>query len=251
MTFGIVLANADQIILATDRRLTWGSRLIDDSATKAGRAVCDDVSFLYCFTGQARVGKDYITSRWLLEALTTAGRRSHKYRDVMDGLADETTRFFRSAPFLRALPAASRRLTIMLPGYTADGFIVNSLSLTIRTSQTSSITAKRWATSPLLRNTPFARQSRIRRSFRLLGVLMRLTPRMNYNCAKCWNAVSRQRLYGKRLSHSSRRYQTDQPPAGRWARKLPQLDSTIWLPWRHSSAMSPTKPKLRSISWIW
>ncbi len=127
MTLGIVLGNSDQIIQATDRRLTGlKGELIDDSANKAGHALCEDASFLYCFTGLARVGNAATTSCWLLGALYDAAQKSHRYFDIVPAFSQIATDFFDSFS-LRRLPASARRLTIMFTGYTADGFIVNSL----------------------------------------------------------------------------------------------------------------------------
>jgi hypothetical protein len=44
MTLGLALGNADQIIVAVDRRVTCGKAVIDDGASKIGHAVCDDAS---------------------------------------------------------------------------------------------------------------------------------------------------------------------------------------------------------------
>ena len=71
MTFCIVLANEDQIIQATDRRLTSAGKIIDDYANKSCHVICNDASLLVCFTGLARVG-DHITSKWLLETISKA-----------------------------------------------------------------------------------------------------------------------------------------------------------------------------------
>ena len=126
MTFAIVTANADQVIQVSDRRLTLQGQLFKDSLNKAGHAVCDDASFLYCFTGLAYVDGDYTTSPWLLDVLYDAAQWSHKYRDIWDALAEEATNFFRSSVYLQNLPADQRRLTVMITGYTSDDYIVNA-----------------------------------------------------------------------------------------------------------------------------
>lgn len=126
MTFVIALANADQIIQVSDRRLSSNGRLVDDSSNKAGHALCDDASFLYSFTGIAKYGT-YVTSRWLPDALYDAAQKGHGYFDIANSLAEEATAYFHSSSMLRALPASSRRLTIMLTGYTSNDYIVSSL----------------------------------------------------------------------------------------------------------------------------
>jgi hypothetical protein len=127
MTFCISLSNSDQIIQVTDRRLT-GSRgeLIDDSVNKMGHAICGDVTFLYCFTGLPRVGRNHITSRWILDALYEVGQTTNIYRNITVGLTNIATRDFQNGE-LAKIPASARRLTIMLTGYGSDGHIYNAL----------------------------------------------------------------------------------------------------------------------------
>jgi hypothetical protein len=130
MTFAIVLANADHIVQASDRRLTnKNGTLNNDSANKAGHAICDDASFLYCFTGLASIGNgsEDITSNWLMETLYDAAQHGHRYRDIVDAFADEASKFFSSSRYVQRLAAADRRLTVMLTGHTADDFIFNAL----------------------------------------------------------------------------------------------------------------------------
>jgi len=127
MTFAIALANADQVIQVSDRRLTApDGRLIDDSANKVGHAICDDASFLYCFTGVARVGH-HITSQWILEGLARAAKRNRCYSELIYLFAEEATTVFAKAKDFRLVPASSKRLTVMFSGYTANGFLVNAL----------------------------------------------------------------------------------------------------------------------------
>jgi len=128
MTLGIVLGNADQIIQATDRRLTsTNGTLFDDSANKSGHFLCDDASLLYCFTGLATLGSGLTTSDWLLEALRRASQKGHTYGPLTWGLKLEAEQYFHSSRWLRSLPASARRLTIMLTGYDARDRIVNIL----------------------------------------------------------------------------------------------------------------------------
>jgi len=127
MTFCISLSNSDQIIQVTGRRLT-GSKgeLIDDSVNKMGHAICGDATFLYCFTGLARAGRNHITSRWILDALYEIGQTTNIYRNITVGLTNIATRDFQRGE-LAKIPASARRLTIMLTGYGSDGHIYNAL----------------------------------------------------------------------------------------------------------------------------
>lgn len=127
MTFVLSLGNADQIIQASDRRLTLNGKVVDDFSNKAGHAVCDDASFLYSFTGIARVGDHHITSRWLSEALYDAAQHGHNIQQITARFAQDADRFFQSSTFLTNLHPSDRRLTVMFTGYTADNFIFNCL----------------------------------------------------------------------------------------------------------------------------
>ncbi len=127
MTLAVVLGNADQIVVAVDRRTTTTSRrkIESENAGKVGHAICDDASFVYCFTGLASDGRKFITSRWLPMALYNAAQKSHRYLDIVIAFSDEATAYFRD--YLRAVSAADRRLTIMFVGYLETGQIVCSL----------------------------------------------------------------------------------------------------------------------------
>ena len=127
MTFAIVLANADQIILVSDRRLTARGELFDDDFSKIGHVSCIDASFLYCFTGLAQVGATRMTTDWLSHTLMEIGQFHASYRDIDKALVKRATQFFNESPFLRRLSASNRRLTIMFCGYMWDGYIINSL----------------------------------------------------------------------------------------------------------------------------
>lgn len=126
MTLIVAVANADQIIQVSDRRLTYNTRLVDDAANKAGHAICDDASFLYSFTGLARATK-HSTSHWLPEALYDGAQKGHCFHEIVEAFAEVATQYFESTPDIRGLPAASRRLTVMFTGYRNDGHIVSAL----------------------------------------------------------------------------------------------------------------------------
>jgi SEC-C motif len=126
VTLAVVLGNADQVVVAVDRRTTTSRRKIEsENAGKVGHAICDDASFIYCFTGLASVGRTFVTSRWLAMALYNAAQKSHRYFDIVIAFSDEATAYFRD--HLKAVSASDRRLTIMFVGYLKTGQIVCSL----------------------------------------------------------------------------------------------------------------------------
>ncbi len=126
MTFAIVLANADQIIQVSDRRLTSKGSLFDDSYGKAGYAVCDDATFIYCFTGLACNG-GYSTSDWLVDALYESAQVKHDFRGIISTFLNKASKKFKESSDITSLPLSSRRLTVMMTGYTADDLIFNAL----------------------------------------------------------------------------------------------------------------------------
>ncbi|CAN7460538.1 SEC-C domain-containing protein [Variovorax sp. LjRoot130] len=128
MTFALVAANADQIIQVSDRRLTgWNGGVLTEAAGKSGHLLCDDASALYCFTGLATIGDQFITSRWLMEALQAASKRNARFRELIEHFSEIATEQFRSNPVVLSAPPEHRRLTVMLTAYAADGFVFNAL----------------------------------------------------------------------------------------------------------------------------
>ena len=117
MTLIISLANADQIIQLSDRRLTRAGKLFDDSTNKAGHVLCDDASFVFSFTGLAKVSSRHSsTTRWLLEAFYDCLQGHHGYAAMVPKFADYAAQHFRMAPAVTGLPPSDRRLTVMMTG---------------------------------------------------------------------------------------------------------------------------------------
>lgn len=126
MTFAIVVANADQVIQVSDRRLTWEGALGTDAATKAGHMLCDDASVLYCFTGLATI-HSHCTSSWLMDALSESAKQNSLWRELIEIFAERASLYFATTPAILELQPSYRRLTVMLTGYKPNGFIVNAL----------------------------------------------------------------------------------------------------------------------------
>jgi len=127
MTFALVVANADQIIQVSDRRLTgWTGDIVTEASGKAGHLLCDDASVLYCYTGLAFIN-EFKTPIWLMEALQAASRQNAQFRELIEHFAEIATEKFRIDPDVLSMDVRNRKLTVMLTGYTADGFITNAL----------------------------------------------------------------------------------------------------------------------------
>ena len=127
MTFILVAANADQVIQVSDRRITaWNGSVLQEAYGKAGHLLCDDASVLYAITGLATIG-DFQTSTWLMTALQESSRRNSQFRGLIEHFAAIATLTFSSNIHILSAPKKHRRLTVMLTGYTAAGFIINAL----------------------------------------------------------------------------------------------------------------------------
>ncbi|MDR7092799.1 YecA family protein [Hydrogenophaga laconesensis] len=127
MTFALVVANADQIIQVSDRRLTgWDGSVLTEASGKAGHLLCDDASVLYCFTGLATI-RGFNTSTWLMEALQAASKKNARFRELIEHFAELATEDFNSNPDVLSAHVKHRRLTVMLCGYTANAHIVSAL----------------------------------------------------------------------------------------------------------------------------
>ena len=118
MTFCLVAANYDQIVLGVDRRLTdtRGSVIAKD-AYKIGHGVCLDASFLMCYCGIASDGKAFKANRWIVQTLIAAAdsAKSRQFFDIMPIFIEEASLYFSNK--MRHLKAGDRRITMMFTGY--------------------------------------------------------------------------------------------------------------------------------------
>lgn len=132
MTFAISLCNADQIILASDRRLTDCGETIDGSYGKVGFVECDDATFVYCFTGLATIADidstvTHSTSKLLADIFYQCGNTTHIFHEVVYAFANSLTEQFASLPQILQLPDNEKRLAVLIAGYAADSRIVSAL----------------------------------------------------------------------------------------------------------------------------
>jgi hypothetical protein len=127
MTFVLVAANADQVIQVSDRQITgWDGSVLQEAYGKAGHLLCDDASVIYAFAGFATLGT-FQTSTWLSSALQDSSKRYSRFQELIEHFAEIATSAFRSDIRILAAPPEHRKLTVMLTGYTAAGFIVNAM----------------------------------------------------------------------------------------------------------------------------
>jgi len=62
-----------------------------------------------------------------MEALQAASKKDARFRELIEHFAVIATEKFRTSPDVLSLDVRNRKLTMMLSGYTRDGFITNAL----------------------------------------------------------------------------------------------------------------------------
>lgn len=116
MTMILSLANRDNVIQLSDRRLTAQGQVMDEEAGKAGTLFCANGRFSFGFTGIARAAKLEVR-RWILDALLESGPTNYMALDVLERFKLKATDFFNTNQTLKRLSPSDKRLSIMLTGY--------------------------------------------------------------------------------------------------------------------------------------
>jgi hypothetical protein len=116
MTLILSLCNRDQVILVSDRRLTWNTQLVDDETNKAGVLLCRNARLAFGFTGLARYDQ-FDTRLWLLDALFKSGPPDYSAQAIIERIRDRASQTFSEDPALRNVPPRHKRLSIMFSGY--------------------------------------------------------------------------------------------------------------------------------------
>jgi hypothetical protein len=116
MTIVLTLANADQLIQVSDRRLSIDGHLVDDDAFKGGVLICANARFAFGFAGLAKCGT-FNTDFWLLENLTKLGQPDFDAKSILDRLTEKATLDFSSLPSIANVSAKDKRLSVMFSGY--------------------------------------------------------------------------------------------------------------------------------------
>lgn len=125
MTIIFTLANEQQVIQISDRRLTNvdGSISKPDS-NKATILFCRNGRFGVGYTGVAGAGK-FITQAWILDSLRKCGDTDLGIAAICHKFSDIATDTFKTNRYLKNVPKENKRLTIIFSGY----FYVNGVSL--------------------------------------------------------------------------------------------------------------------------
>jgi SEC-C motif-containing protein len=116
MTLIIGLANSQQVILISDRRLSSNGRVVEDESNKASVLICRDARLAVAFAGLAQAGT-FLTRRWLLEALLKSAEPDHLMWPTISRFRDRATREFAT---ITAVRKQDKRLSVVLAGYCYD-----------------------------------------------------------------------------------------------------------------------------------
>lgn len=116
MTLILSLANRDNIIQMSDRRLTANGVVVDEDSGKSGTLFCTNGRFAFGFTGIARADNLEIR-RWILDTLLESGPPDYAAGNVFKRFKKNATDCFKKNQILRQLSPKDRRLTIMFTGY--------------------------------------------------------------------------------------------------------------------------------------
>ena len=123
MTLILALGNSDQVVMASDRRVSCAGQLVDDESNKAAMVITSDARFLVAFTG---IAADYLitspgppppgrfrTSWWILEALSKAAPPDYLVLPTIERFAAEAE----STIGRLRLPRAAKGLYVGFTGY--------------------------------------------------------------------------------------------------------------------------------------
>jgi hypothetical protein len=116
LTLIIALANPEQAIQVSDRRLTVNGQLDVDESNKAAVLICTDARLAIGFTGLAKIG-DFATRHWLFDAIYECSPPDYRSYYILERLTERATSDFQSLPSLKAVPQRDKRLSVMFSGY--------------------------------------------------------------------------------------------------------------------------------------
>jgi hypothetical protein len=122
MTLLLVLANQQQVVLLSDRRLTNNGHLVDienelkDESNKAAVLVCRNARLTVAYTGLAKE-ETFVTKRWLPVALAESASPDFLMGPTIMRFRERATRDFARIP---ARTPSSKRFSVVLAGYCYD-----------------------------------------------------------------------------------------------------------------------------------
>jgi SEC-C motif len=113
MTLILGLANQQQVILISDRRLSANGKIVEDESNKAATFNLQDARLAVAFTGLARMD-NFQTRRWLLAALLDSANPDYQMEPTIKRFCNHATQDFAKIAVPRKL---DKRLTVVLAGY--------------------------------------------------------------------------------------------------------------------------------------
>jgi hypothetical protein len=116
MTLILVLANLQQVVLLSDRRLTSDGRLVDDESNKAAVFDCRNARLAVAYIGLAKAG-NFLTKRWLPAALAESASPDFLMGLTIERFPERTTRDFAS---IHTSKPSDKRFSVVLAGYCYD-----------------------------------------------------------------------------------------------------------------------------------
>jgi hypothetical protein len=122
MTLIVVLANQQQVVQLSDRRLTNNGRMatvegeLEDESNKAAVFICRNARLAVAYTGLAKAGH-FLTKRWLPAALMESAAPDFLIMPTIDRFRKAATRDFAS---LHTSAPSDKRFSVVLVGYCYD-----------------------------------------------------------------------------------------------------------------------------------
>ncbi len=116
MTLILAMANPQQVVLVSDRRLTYDGHVIEDESNKAAVFCCRNARLAVAYTGLAQAGS-FLTRRWLPVALMESAAPDYLMGPTIKRFRERATRDFASIPIKRP---SDKRLSVLLAGYCYD-----------------------------------------------------------------------------------------------------------------------------------
>jgi hypothetical protein len=119
MTLILALANPQQVVLLSDRRITHNGQLINDNDDESNKAVildCRNARLAVAYTGLAKA-RNFLTNRWLPAALMESAAPDFLMGPTIERFRERATRDFAGIQVKRP---SDKRLSVVLAGYCYD-----------------------------------------------------------------------------------------------------------------------------------
>ncbi len=117
MTIILTLANNQQVIQVSDRKLTCGDGSNYESASnKATILSCLNGNFAVGYTGIAESG-NFNTQSWIIDSLIKCKNTNLEAKEIFEKFCEIASDTFKSHKDLKRLPKKNKRLTVVFSGF--------------------------------------------------------------------------------------------------------------------------------------